>query len=234
MIAVEGLDLAVQSREFVSLVGPSGCGKSTVIRLLAGLESPTAGEVEVHGCEPARWTASQQIGVAFQDHALMPWLTVRGNIALPYRLSGRPVDAHRVDALVALIGLNGFENARPKELSGGMQQRVALARALVLDPKLLILDEPFGALDAITRRRLNIELQHIWQQNEVSALLVTHSVEEAAFLSDRVVVMSSRPGRVRTSIPIRFPRPRTPNLLTSIDFHREVDRITKELEVDGV
>ena len=193
ILALEDLSLSVVSGEFVALLGPSGCGKSTLLRLIASLEEPTDGKVAVNGEAPSVLACRHAFGVAFQDHALLPWLTVQGNIALPFRLAGQSVDRHAVSTLIDLVGLEGFENARPRQLSGGMRQRVSIARALALSPEVLLLDEPFGALDAVTRRQMNIELQRIWSQQCITTVLVTHSVEEALFLSDRVVVLGIGP-----------------------------------------
>lgn len=195
--ALAEVDLTVNSGEFVAIIGPSGCGKSTLLRVVAGLEAPTSGTVRAEGAAPAQLLKEHRLGVAFQEHALLPWSTTWNNVALPFRIAGRPVDRRRVDDLLTLVGLNGFADARPAQLSGGMKQRAAIARALVLDPDVLLLDEPFGALDAVTRRRMNVELARIWAARQVSTLLVTHDVHEAVLLADRIVVLSTRPGRVR-------------------------------------
>jgi NitT/TauT family transport system ATP-binding protein len=230
LLAVERFSLTVRPGEFVALIGPSGCGKSTILRTIASLETPTSGEVSVGGAGPAEIARSHRLGVAFQDHALLPWSSVWNNIALPYRLAGRKVDEERVCGLVALVGLEGFERARPRQLSGGMRQRVSIARALVLAPDVLLLDEPFGSLDAVTRRRLNFELQRIWMADPVTTVLVTHDVEEALLLADRVVVMSARPGRVRSITSAPFGRPRDKDVMTTQGFHDLVDKLTGELD----
>ena len=179
------------------------------------------------------WQQRHAFGVAFQDHALLPWLTVQGNIALPFRLAGQPVDRDAIGALIDLVGLQGFENARPRQLSGGMRQRVSIARSLALAPEVLLLDEPFGALDAVTRRQMNIELQRIWSRQCITTVLVTHSVEEALFLSDRVVVLSARPGRIVNELRVPFGRPRAPEVMRSETFHEWVDELTASLQPPG-
>lgn len=229
--ALAQVDLRIAEGEFVAIIGPSGCGKSTVLRLAAGLDTPTNGTVEIFGSDPQTLAKQHRLGVAFQEHALLPWASVRQNIALPYHLAGRKVDDDRVDGLIDLVGLAGFEKARPKQLSGGMRQRVSIARALALSPDLLLLDEPFGALDAVTRRRMNAELARIWAEERITTILVTHDVDEALILADRVVVMTGRPGTVRT-IAAGFPRPRDAATTRSPEFHEVVDRLTALLDAN--
>ena len=228
--ALQQMSLTVAEGEFVAILGPSGCGKSTVLRLVAALETPDSGTVAIHGDSPRALSAQHRLGVAFQDHALLPWLDVFSNIALPYQIAGRPVDTGRVESLIALVGLKGFEKARPKQLSGGMRQRAAIARALVLSPQVLLLDEPFGALDAVTRRQMNVELQRVWSEQRITTLLVTHDVPEALFLADRVVVMSGRPGRVVKTVQVPFARPRHPDVMRTEAFHQLADELTATLE----
>ena len=228
--ALGPLDLAVAAGSFVAIVGPSGCGKSTLLRVIAGLTAPSAGAVRVADAEPATLVARHQFGVAFQEHALLPWLSVRDNIALPFHLARRTVDHARVDDLIALVGLEHFAHAQPRQLSGGMRQRVAIARALVLRPRILLLDEPFGALDAVTRRQLNIELQRIWWDQRITTILVTHSIDEAVFLADRVIVMSPRPGTIRRDVRIDLARPRDRELLSAPAFHALTDELARALD----
>jgi NitT/TauT family transport system ATP-binding protein len=232
LTALDNVDLTVNRGEFVALLGPSGCGKSTLLRTLAGLEAPTAGSVLIDGLPPVEIVRQHNLGIAFQDHALLPWLTIWQNLALPFRVARRLVDRERVAQLISLVGLTGFERARPSQLSGGMRQRASLARALMLEPKMLLLDEPFGALDPVTRRQLYIQLQQIWTALTATTLLVTHDVHEALFLADRVVVMSGRPGRIKSSVVVPFSRPRGPNIQRNATFHHLVDMLTEMLD-DG-
>ncbi len=206
--ALSAVNLEVERQEFVCVVGPSGCGKTTLLRLLAGLLIPTSGQVLFEG-EPLHGPR-RRIGFVFQQMSLMPWRTVLQNIGLPLELQG--VDEKQIDArsreLVDLVGLTGFEGCHPHDLSGGMAQRVAIARALVHEPNLLLLDEPFGALDALTRERMASELLRIWLAQTVTVVMVTHSIPEALLLADRVVVLSERPGTVRLDLPVPLDRPR--------------------------
>jgi len=228
--AIDNVDFVVREGEFVAIIGPSGCGKSTILRLVASLETPTQGRVAVEGIDPREMSRSHRLGVAFQDHALLPWLSVRKNMAIPYKAARRPVDGARIDELLDLVGLAQFADARPAQLSGGMRQRVSIARALVLHPTVLLLDEPFGALDAVTRRRMNMELQRIWSEEAITTLLVTHGVEEALLLADRIIVMGGRPGRVMRTIDVPFARPRLPEIQRSELFHKLADELTLALE----
>jgi NitT/TauT family transport system ATP-binding protein len=228
--ALADTNLDVADGEFVALLGPSGCGKSTLLRLIASLEQPSTGSVTIDGSDPSALVAQHRLGVAFQDHALLPWLSVERNVALPYKLAGRTPDKGRVADLLKLVGMADFAGHRPKHLSGGMRQRVAIARALVLEPAVLLLDEPFGALDAVTRRHMNVELQRIWSEQRITTVLVTHDVDEALFLADRVIVLSGRPGRVVKALPVPFERPRHPDVMRSKLFHELADELTLLLE----
>lgn len=219
--ALAEVDLDVEEGEFMALVGPSGCGKTTLLRLVAGLVSPTTGEIVLTGRRGGR------VGFVFQSGALMPWRTVRENIRLPLEVGGRRPDdrEQRIAELVELVGLAGFEGSYPRELSGGMKQRVALARVLADDPDLLLLDEPFASLDAFSRDRMNEELQRIWMARPMTVMMVTHSIQEATFLADKVVVLSHRPGRVRGIFDVPFPRPRSQVLRYDREFVELSERI---------
>lgn len=205
---LSGIDLEIKPGEFLSIVGASGCGKSTLLRLIAGLDTSYSGSIIYQGKAITGTDLSR--GIVFQEHRLFPWLTVEENIALAFTATSvsREERKLRVEKQISTVGLNGFEKAYPHQISGGMSQRVAIARALVLKPKLLLLDEPFGALDALTRLKLQQELQRLWEHEGLTTILVTHDVEEAVFLGDRIVVMESHPGRIRRIVPVPLARPR--------------------------
>lgn len=232
--AVASTSFQIQQGEFVSLLGPSGCGKSTLLRLIMGLDTPTSGCVEVNGKTPEQ--SQGAIGVMLQTPALMPWQTVRNNIALPARLKGVSVNKlnDRIDTLLKMVGLSAFASAYPGTLSGGMQQRVALARALLFDPNLLMLDEPFGALDHITREQLNIEMASLCAQGNKTTILVTHDISEAIFLSDRIVVMTARPGRVEEILTVDLPKPRNYTMQTHPRFEELTTHIRKLLGIGSI
>jgi len=206
--ALKDFSLEVVPGEFLVLLGPSGCGKSTALRLIAGLEEPTGGTVHIDAHPPAEIRRKGDLSIAFQDPSLLPWRTVRQNIKLAQMLARRSQNQSQIDNLIQLVGLEGFGDTRPAALSGGMQQRAAIARALATEPKLLLLDEPFGAVDELTRAQLARDLAPIWEVRETTTLLVTHSVIEAVRLSDRVIVFSPRPARIIADVTVDLPRPR--------------------------
>jgi NitT/TauT family transport system ATP-binding protein len=216
--ALEGVSFAVQPQEFVCVIGPSGCGKSTLLKVLAGLLTPTEGSVSFDGAPLTG--PSDRISLVFQKANLMPWRSVLANVALPLEL--QDVNAieirRRAQELIDLVGLVGFEHALPHDLSGGMEQRVAIARALVTHAEVLLLDEPFGSLDALTRERMGTELLRIWEARKTTVVMVTHSIPEALLLADRVLVLSSRPGHIKLEVPVPLPRPRTLAMEHQPDF----------------
>jgi NitT/TauT family transport system ATP-binding protein len=231
--AVQGIDLEIEQREFVSLIGPSGCGKSTLLRIIGDLIQPTSGNVSVNGKSARQARVDRDYGIVFQDAVLYDWRTVTRNIALPLELArwDRRRRAAKVQEMLELVELTGFENHYPWQLSGGMQQRVSIARALSFDPALLLMDEPFGALDEMTRERLNMELLQIWEASESTVVFVTHSIAEAVFLSTRVVVMSPRPGRISNVIAIDLPQPRTATTREEPRFFELVTEVREALHL---
>ena len=229
--ALQGIDLEIAPSEFVSLIGPSGCGKSTLLRVIGDLIAPSAGEVLVNGKPAPQARRDREYGIVFQDAVLFDWRTVAKNIALPLELAGwsRERRQERIAQMLDLVELKGFEGHQPWQLSGGMQQRVSIARALAFDPALLLMDEPFGALDEMTRERLNIELLRIWEAAGSTVVFVTHSIAEAVFLSTRIVVMSPRPGRISEVIAVDLPQPRTNATREEPRFYELVIRVREAL-----
>jgi NitT/TauT family transport system ATP-binding protein len=232
--ALSEIDLAIDAGEFVSIVGPSGCGKSTLLMLVSGLIPPTSGEMEVGGTPVKR--AVGNVAVVFQRDVLLDWRTVLANVLLPVEIKRLDPVTHRQKArdLLRSVGLAEFEDKYPGELSGGMRQRVAICRALVQDPGLLLMDEPFGALDALTREQMNLDLQRMWLRDRNTVLFITHSIEEAVLLSDRVVVMSSRPGRIADIVLNDLPRPRGAHTRSDPRFVEHVERIRRHFLALGV
>jgi NitT/TauT family transport system ATP-binding protein len=235
VVALEGIDLEVGAGEFVSLIGPSGCGKSTLLRIVGDLTEPTSGEVVVNGKSARQARVDRDYGIVFQDAVLYDWRTVAKNIALPLEMLGwdRRRRAARVEEMLELVELTGFEGHHPWQLSGGMQQRVSIARALSFDPALLLMDEPFGALDEMTRERLNMELLRIWERAGSTIVFVTHSIAEAVFLSTRVVVLSPRPGRIASVVPVDLGRPRTVETREEPRFFELVTEVRELLRAGG-
>jgi NitT/TauT family transport system ATP-binding protein len=231
---LDGIGFSVGAQEFVSVLGPSGCGKTTVLKIIAGLVSASSGTLCVDG-QPVSGP-QRKIGIVFQVPALMRWRHALDNVLLPAEILGLDRQRHRERAreLLALVGLSDFETRYPNELSGGMQQRVAIARALVHDPSILLLDEPFSALDMMTRNQLNVELLRIWSERRKTSLLITHSIPEAVFLSDRVVVLGPRPAKVLEIVPIDLPRPRVPEMRVSRPFVEIVDHIGRRIGLEYV
>jgi NitT/TauT family transport system ATP-binding protein len=235
--ALQSVDLQIESGEFVSLIGPSGCGKSTLLRLIGDLLQPTAGVIQLNGKTPRQARLSREYGIVFQQPVLYEWRTVTQNVQLPLEVMKVPLEERRARAagLLQLVGLTEFANRYPWELSGGMQQRVSIARALSFKPSVLLMDEPFGALDEMTRERLNRELLKVWSGTNTTIVFVTHSIAEAVFLSDRVVVMSPRPGRIETTVDVDLPRPRegaTRDAPRFFDLVAEVRKYLRELDED--
>ena len=234
-VALEGIDLEVAPREFVSLIGPSGCGKSTLLRIVGDLIQPSSGEVVVNGKSAHQARVDRDYGIVFQDAVLYDWRTVSKNIALPLEMAGwdRAKRARRVEEMLELVELAGFGDHHPWQLSGGMQQRVSIARALSFSPPLLLMDEPFGALDEMTRERMNSELLRIWEEAGATVVFVTHSIAEAVFLSTRVVVMSPRPGRITGVVEVDLPQPRGVRTREEPRFAELVREVRRLLRAGG-
>ncbi|MEX4002774.1 ABC transporter ATP-binding protein [Paraburkholderia sp. EG285A] len=233
VIALQDIHFAIEKEQFVAIVGPSGCGKSTLLKILIGLIPASQGEARLSGIAIAG--PRRDIGVVFQSPVLFPWRTVLDNVLLPVDVQrlGRDKLMARAMNLLSLVSLHGFEKRYPRELSGGMQQRVAIVRALVHDPTILFMDEPFGALDAMTREQMNMQLQHIWLERKETILFITHSIPEAVFLADRVLVMTPRPGHIVDDVVIDLARPRNLDVMTTSDFGRHVKRIRDHFKTVG-
>jgi NitT/TauT family transport system ATP-binding protein len=233
VVALQNIELAIEPGEFVSLIGPSGCGKSTLLRIIADLIPPTSGAVTVNGKPAPRARADHDYGMVFQDSVLFDWRTVTKNVSLPLEMLGwsRARRKQRVDEMLRLVELDGFERHHPWQLSGGMQMRVAIARALSFEPALLLMDEPFGALDEMTRERMNMELLRIWEASSSTVVFVTHSIAEAVFLSTRAVVMSPRPGRIAEIVEIDLPYPRTALTREDSRFFEHVTQVREALHL---
>ena len=230
--AVDGVSFEVRNEEFVTIVGPSGCGKTTLLRMLSGLVLPTSGEVVIFG-EPVRGPFDG-VGMVFQAPLLLKWRTVLDNVLLPIEILklDRSAYVSRARDLLRLAKIDEFARRMPRELSGGMQQRVSICRALIHEPRLLLMDEPFGALDALTRDHMNVELMRMWSETRTTAVLITHSIQEAVFLADRVLVMTPRPGRIADVIEVGLPRPRTAAMRLEPTFARHVEQISRLIGMD--
>jgi NitT/TauT family transport system ATP-binding protein len=235
-VALQDIDLTIEQGEFVSLIGPSGCGKSTLLRVIGDLIEPSGGTVTVNGKAAKQARRDHDYGIVFQDAVLYNWRTVAKNVALPLELAGWDRDRRtkRVEQMLELVELRGFGDHHPWQLSGGMQQRVSIARALSFEPALLLMDEPFGALDEMTRERLNAELLRIWEASGSTIVFVTHSIAEAVFLSTRIVVMSPRPGRISKVIPVDLPQPRTAETREDSRFFELATEVREALHLGGV
>jgi len=232
VVALENINFALQPGSFLTLLGPSGCGKSTLLRVVADVITPSAGSVRVFGHAPFEARRGREIGFVFQDATLLPWRSAIDNVRLPLQVGGgaRPSRGRSPEELLALVGLSGWEHAMPHELSGGMRQRVAIARALLGDPRILLMDEPFGALDEITRDRLNDELLDVWRETGTTILFVTHSIHEAAYLGQQVLMLAAHPGRVRQIVPVDLPEPRYLSIRDTAEFGALAGRLRGILE----
>lgn len=232
LTALQNVNLDINQGEFISLVGPSGCGKTTLLRTIADLQQPTSGSISVKGQSPREVRMQKKFGIVFQSPVLYDWRTVRRNVCMPMELMGmpKPQRTERVSQMLELVGLYEFGKKYPHELSGGMQQRVGIARALAIDPEILLMDEPFSALDEFTKEKLHADLLKIWRKTHKTILFVTHNIQEAVFLSDRVVVMSPHPGRISAIVDIDIPRPRTLSDKNSVEFTNLVAKVRNSFE----
>ncbi len=230
--ALRNINLEIEPGEFVSLVGPSGCGKTTLLRTIADLQQPTSGTISIGGLTPREVRLQQKFGIVFQNPVLYEWRTVRRNVCMPMEIMGipKPERTKRVTQMLELVGLYNFGKKHPHELSGGMQQRVGIARALALRPKILLMDEPFSALDEFTKEKLHLDLQGIWSKTKKTIVFVTHNIQEAVFLSDKVVVLSPHPGRVSAVVDVNLPRPRGLEIRDTIEFNSLVSKVRKSFE----
>ena len=227
--ALEDFSLDVADGELVCILGPSGCGKTTLLWAMSGLHALSAGEIQLDG-RPITGPRPDEIGMMFQDANLLPWRNLRKNIDFPFEIKKRPIDRARIERLLKEVGLDGFENSFPRELSGGMQQRASIVRALAQDPRVLLMDEPFGALDAFTRDEMNLLLLRLWEETGKTIVFVTHNIGEAIFLADRVVVMTSRPGRLAKIFDVELPRPRTIEMTFEPSFIETIQEIKAVVE----
>lgn len=232
VVALKNINLEIKPGEFVSLVGPSGCGKTTLLRTIADLQQPTTGTISIGGLTPREIRLQQKFGIVFQNPVLYEWRTVRRNVCMPMEIMGVPKKerTNRVTQTLELVGLYNFGKKHPHELSGGMQQRVGIARALALRPKILLMDEPFSALDEFTKEKLHLDVQNIWSKTKKTIIFVTHNIQEAVFLSDKVVVLSPHPGRVSAVVDINLPRPRGLEIRDTIEFNSLVSKVRNSFE----
>jgi NitT/TauT family transport system ATP-binding protein len=238
--ALKSVSFNVMDKEFVSVIGPSGCGKSTVLRIVAGLIEPEEGEIQIRGVGPQQARRQRLYSFVFQDPVMFPWRNVLSNIMIPLEVlnkNERRKYINRAEEMLDLVGLKGFGNASPNQLSGGMRQRAAIARALLMKPEVLLMDEPFGALDEINRDKLNLELMRIWQETAASVIFITHSIEEAVFLSDRIIILTPRPGKVAAEVKIDLPHPRNMEIKQSeaaFNYATQVRKILNQVSIDAL
>lgn len=231
--ALEDVSLEVESGEFVTVIGPSGCGKTTLLRAVGGLQDPTSGTIRMAGSPPSLAKEDAEFGFVFQHHALLPWKSALENVTFLRTMAGKSANPSAANELLSTVGLSGFEDSRPAELSGGMKQRVAIARALHLGASVLLMDEPFGELDELTREQMGVEVRRVWREEEKTVLFVTHSVPEAVFLADRCVVMGTDPGRIEGVFDVTLPRPRDESVYGTRAFQEQVARVRSALHDGG-